>query len=334
MVASAGEEKNPARRGQAVRWGILFGVLLLAFCGTVVTVNSTLYSASGFVSSYLNALSRHDLAGALAMPGVKVPADAARDLLTQDAMGGLSSHTLVADTTAPDGRHELVMHVQFVKNIDAEITFLVKHTGPRMGIFSGWEFVRSPVGVLEATPLHDAAFTVNGAAVVSTDGANQPARFAVMTPGIYTLAHESTYLAGEKATFLASDSAAVTQAEVDIQASPKFVTEVNVQLADYLDACASQQVLKPTGCPFGQSISDRIEGLPVWSIALYPEVDIVPGDSGGTWLVPPTMAAAHLTVDVRSLFDGSVSVLDEDVPFTIEYTITLSGDGSLQLTPR
>lgn len=334
MVTRAGEDTSTATRRLALRWGILLGVLILAFGGTVLTLNSTLYSASGFVSSYLDALARHDLDGALAMPGVEAPDDALATLLVPEAMGQLTAHTLVSDDDEGNGEHSLVVDVHFADDIRAKITFAVRHTGPRMGVFSGWEFARSPLGVLEATPRHDAAFAVNGVAVTSVDGADQPTRFTVLTPGIYTLTHESKYLSAEPATFLADDSVGVTAAELDIQASSAFVDQVNLELADYLDECATQQVLLPTDCPFGQPISDRIEGLPAWSMVTYPQVTIVPSGEGGTWLVPPTQAAAHLTVEVRSLFDGSLSTFDEDVPFTVEYAITFPGDGSLLITPR
>lgn len=333
MVARAGEDSSAAVSRLAIRWGVVFGVLLLAFGGTVFALNSTLYSASGFVSSYLDALSRHDLAGALALPGVDLPPDARGDLLVPDALGPIGEYSLVSDD-AVDNSHRVVFDVQFTGSIRAEVEFLVEHTGPRLGVFSGWSFSRSPVGVLSAQPLNEADFEVNGVAVTSIDGPNQPDRFQVMTPGLYTLGHESKYLSAEEVTVLASDSATVTQAAVDIQASPAFVEQVNLELAAYLDDCATQQVLQPTDCPFGQSMSNRIEGLPQWSIAAYPEVTIVPGDDPGSWLVPPTPAAAHLTVQVRSLFDGSLSTFDEDVPFEVSYTITFPGDGSLLITPR
>ncbi len=60
----------------------------------------------------------------------------------------------------------------------------------------------------------------------------------------------------------------------------------------------------------------------------------MPGEEPGTWLVPTTPAAAHLVVQVRSLFDGSLSTFDEDVPFDVSYTISFPGDGSLLITPR
>jgi hypothetical protein len=49
------------------RWLVLVGAVLLAFLGTV-TLNLTVYSASGFVSSYLDAVARRDVRR-LRMPG-------------------------------------------------------------------------------------------------------------------------------------------------------------------------------------------------------------------------------------------------------------------------
>ena len=333
MVMRVGEDSTSAARRLAIRWGVVFGVLLLAFAGTVITLNSTLYSASGFVSSYLDALTRHDLDGALDMPGVEHPADALPDLLVPDALGEVTSYSLISDE-AVGGDHTLVFDVRFAGGLQEEVEFWVEHTGQQLGLFSGWQFSRSPIGVLQATPLHAAEFEVNGVAVTSADGPSQPSRFQVMTPGMYTLTHESKFLEAEPTTVLALTSASVTPAELDIRASDEFVAQVNEELASYLDGCATQQVLQPTDCPFGQTMSNRIEGLPVWSMVLYPQVAIEAAPEPGVWLVPPTPAAAHLTVQVRSLFDGSLSTFDEDVPFEVEYAITFPSGGGLLITPR
>src|SRR5690606_19070648 len=219
----------------------------------------TLYSASGFVSSYLDALARHDVNGALSMPGVEFSGDtthpdgAATTLLTPDALGPLDSYTLVSDDSYGTV-HILRYEVQFTDDISAEIEFSVEHTGPRMGLFSGWSFTRSPIGVLEATPRHAAQFDVNGIPVRSADGPGQPTRLQVLTPGVYTLSHSSTYLTAQDRRYLAADAQAVTPAELDIQANESFIDQVNLELAEYLDDCATQQVLQPTDCPFGQRI--------------------------------------------------------------------------------
>jgi hypothetical protein len=332
MAARAGVGSRNARNRLTATWLIIFGALLLAFAGTVVTLNSTLYSASGFVSSYLDALARHDVPGALAMPGVEHPDAAETTLLTPDALGEIDGYSLVSDDSYGTV-HVLRFEVRFEQGASAEVEFSVEHTGARLGVFSGWSFTRSPIGVLEATPLHAADFEVNGVPV-RAENPGQPTRLQVLTPGVYTLSHDSTYLVGEPTSVLAADSQQVTPAELDIQASQAFVDQVNLELAEYLDDCTTQQVLQPTDCPFGQRINDRIDSLPQWSISHYPEVTIEPGGEPGTWVVPETIAAAHLVVQVRSLFDGSVSTFDEDVPFTVSYTITFPGDGGLLITPR
>src|SRR5690554_6093913 len=122
MVTRAGEDDSTATRRLAIRWGIVFGVLVLAFAGTVVTLNATLYSAAGFASSYLDSLARNDIDSALAMPGVEHPPDALPDLLVADALGQLSSYELVSDESVGDD-HTLRFDVHFTGKIRAEIEF-------------------------------------------------------------------------------------------------------------------------------------------------------------------------------------------------------------------
>jgi hypothetical protein len=69
-------------------------------------------------------------------------------------------------------------------------------------------------------------------------------------------------------------------------------------------------------------------------MAEYPVVTIIPGEEPGTWLMPVTEAAAHLVVDVQSLFDGTVTTFDADVPFSISYVITFQADGSLYIVAQ
>ena len=48
-------------RRELITWSVVLGVILAGFGATVLALNSTLYSASGFVRTYLDALARHDL---------------------------------------------------------------------------------------------------------------------------------------------------------------------------------------------------------------------------------------------------------------------------------
>ena len=48
--------------------------------------------------------------------------------------------------------------------------------------------------------------------------------------------------------------------------------------------------------------------------------------------MPYSTGTAHLVVKVQSLFDGSISTFDADVPFTVSYSITIGAQNHLTIT--
>lgn len=333
MVAGTGEESSRPSRRLVITWSVAFGLLLLAFIATVIALNATLFSASGFAQSYLNALARRDLDAALAMPGVAPDPEASTALLQRQALASIDEVTLVSDVDEGGGLHSVTLSYTLEGGTAQTTTFHVEHTGALLGVFSAWRFSESPIGVLAVTPHNTVEFEVNGIEAVAERGVDQANPFAVMIPGAYTISHDSSFLTAKPKTIVLPNAGATEDFSLEVQASKAFVDAVQEQLASYLEGCATQEVLLPTGCPFGKSISNRIVGLPSWSIMSYPTITIVPGDTSGTWFVPEAAGSAHLTVDVKSLFDGTVSTLDENVSFTVSYLVTLPGDGSLTLTP-
>ena len=61
-----------------------------------------------------------------------------------------------------------------------------------------------------------------------------------------------------------------------------------------------------------------------------PTVAVEPDGAG--WRIPAAEAVAHIEVDIRSLFDGSVRHVSEDVPFLVTGAITVLPDGSASIT--
>ena len=118
-------------------------------------------------------------------------------------------------------------------------------------------------------------------------------------------------------------------AALDIQANQAFVDEVQRQVDEFLTECATQTVLLPTGCPFGETIDNRVISDPVWSMVEYPVMTLEPSGEVATWKVPTTAGVAHIVVDVQSLFDGSISTTDEDVEFFVAYNVTFLPDDLL-----
>ncbi|MHC5798067.1 hypothetical protein ACVXZ4_18110 [Lacisediminihabitans sp. FW035] len=314
------------------RWLVLAGALLIAFLGTVTTLNLTLYSASGFVASYLDAVARHDVDGARRMPGVTTSTNGTDELLAPTALAPLTDIHLLRDTDDGGGRHT-VLYGYTIGGSTGTSSFEVEHTGPRLGVFSSWEFVDSPQGLLSVTVQNGDGVVANGVHLPRVaDG--RAHSYRVLTPSRVVLTHTSTYLASAPVTARVDEPASVTEATVDIQANRAFVREVQKELDRFLAACTTQKVLLPTGCPMGTQITDRLQDAPAWSIVSYPIVTIVPGAKPGRWQIPETGGLAHLKVKVKSIFDGSLSTFDDDVPFTVRYLITFAGDGSPVITAQ
>lgn len=314
------------------RWLVLAGLLITAFFGTVLTLNLTLYSASGFVSSYLHALARHDVEGALAMSGVSVSGDATDQLMSPTALATLGDIHVVRDADDGGGRHT-VLYGYTLGGTAGTSSFSVEHTGARLGLFSDWRFVESPQGVLSVTPQHGRDFEANGVPLTAK-APGVAHRYRVLTPALVNLSYASTYVAAPKTRALVDEPGSVVSATVDIRANAVFVGAVQKQLNRFLASCVTQTVLLPTGCPMGKQIGDRIQNTPAWSMVSYPIVQIRPGSEPGTWQVPETGALAHLKVKVKSIFDGSLSTFDEDVPFTVRYLIAFAPDGSPVITAQ
>lgn len=321
-------------RPQLIPWAVAFGILLAAFGATVAVLNSTLYSASGFVASYLDALERHDTSAALAFPGVLGPEQAAVNLLVPDALHGPEGDRSFIEESSGDGVHTVTVEYTLASEMRTT-DFRVERTGALFGLFSSWSFESSPLASVAVTVLHDDRFRVNGIDLLGGasggDAESAPGHFLVFTPGLYTFDHASTYLAADPVPVIVGEPGSITVVQVNVLANEEFVSEVRARAVAYLDRCATQQVLQPTGCPFGRVVANRVHTTPEWSISQYPSVEIVPDTTKGMWLVPTVSATAHLTVEEQSLFDGSISTIDEDVPFSLSYTITLLPNDTIQI---
>lgn len=308
---------------------VVAAVVVAAFGGAVFVLNATLYSASGFVRSYLDTLVRHDVDGALDLVGTLAVGDASAELLTSDALGTLTDLRLVSDDTDAQGIHRVV-YAFTAGEKSGESTFSVRPQGSLFGLFSTWSFDSSPLGVLQVLPQHGTTFSVNGVPVTAAE-AGRPTPYLVFAPMSYELTEKSLYLEAAAITVTASQPGAAVIATVNLKPTVALIDQVEAEINSYLDTCTTQEVLLPTGCPFGEEISNRIVSTPQWSIARYPRVTLAPGPEPDSWLVPHTDAAAHLIVEVRSLFDGSISTFDEDVPFSSSFVVTILPDGELQI---
>jgi hypothetical protein len=210
----------------------------------------------------------------------------------------------------------------------------VVQSGTSWLFFPEWRFVRSPVATATVTVSHASSFTAGRTEVETADPAafHASADYEVLVPSLYVLSHASQYLGANSVALAATAPKSTVSAIVDVQPTTDFLAEVQTSVNGFLDDCAAQKVLYPPGCPFGQDVIDRIASDPAWSIESYPTLTILAGQD--SWIVPNAAGTAHITVDIRSLFDGTVTTLDASVPFDVTFSLTIEPDGAVQFAPR
>jgi hypothetical protein len=296
------------------------------------------------VERYIDLLADGNAAEALTVPGVTVssaeleaaglPPTASEALLRKAALAPLADAHVVSEEQDGEITHVTVKYEAL--GYDGTTTFDVERAGS-IGIAPTWRFATSPLAVMELSVRGSMTFEVNGFQVdkrqVSPDGVDAdplaPVPLLVFSPGLYSVAVDTAISSTPGAAVL-SDSP-FRSVPVDIQAEPtdEFVEVVQQKVEEFLDECATQQVLQPTACPFGYYVQDRINSLPSWSITKQPTVSVEP--DGAHWRITPAEAVAHIEVDIRSLYDGRVRTVSEDVPFIVEGRITVQPDGSASI---
>lgn len=344
-------EQVATRSPRRIRLGVdlavlaLVGVLLIAATGAAGAVlYQQFYSPAAFVVRYLDLLANGKAADALLVPGVSVDRSTLEDagidptaseaLLRQAALAPLTDVEIVSEEET-DGITAVTVSYKASGHAGTS-TFQVEQDG-WTGVAPRWRFSQSPLASVQLTLLGSDQFTVNGFTVergqVSAAGSEAdplaPLSLLVFTPGVYSVTVDTAISESSGISVLADVPLTSTEVEVQANATEEFVDIVQQRVEEFLTECTTQQVLQPTACPFGFEVQNRIANLPTWSIVEQPTVRVEP--DGASWVIPATDAVAHIEVDIRSLFDGSIQHVSEDVPFQVNGTITILEDGSASI---
>ncbi|MGZ0712266.1 hypothetical protein ACWPKO_28415 (plasmid) [Coraliomargarita sp. W4R53] len=333
---------------------LAFDLSLLAVVGIVLVgsvaaafgaVQREFYSPTAFVEQYLSMLENGQATEALSVPGVAVasaeleaaglPPTASDALLRSTVLSPLADARVTSEEQHGDVTTVTVAYS--AGGYAGTTEFQVAPNGT-LGIAPTWRFATSPLAVLSLEVGGSMAFDVNGFALdkrqVSPEGLDadptEPVNFLVFSPGLYSVSVDSA-LASTGGVAVLSDSP-FTRVPVQIQAQPttQFVEVVQERVEEFLTTCATQEVLQPTACPFGYEVEDRIASVPKWEIDTQPTITLEP--DGADWKIPAAEAAAHLHVDIQSLYDGSITSASEEIPFVVTGNIQVLPDGSVTIS--
>ncbi|WP_309067607.1 hypothetical protein [Microbacterium sp.] len=351
---AAGDHTRPARRsgltGDLVILGIVGVLLAAAIWAGFSALHRQFWGPSAFVERYIGMLAEGDAAAALAVPGVTLdstdleaaglPATSSDALLREAVLSFDISDVEITSEREIDG----VVEVRASYRIDGtpgESLFRVQRIGTE-GLVPRWGFETSPLAEIRVEVRGSMQFAVNGFEVdkrqVSPDGSaadpTDAVSLLVFSPGVYSVAVDTALAEADPVNVLAD--AALHSVRLDIQARPSeaFVDVVKEKVSAFLTDCAQQQVMQPTGCPFGMDThavgGDRVLADTIaWTIPSQPPVALVPQDA--YWAISAATGTAHFDADVVSLFDGSIYHVSEDVPFVIDGTVEVLPDGTASI---
>lgn len=291
------------------RWALVALGVIALWVGGVLALNQTLYSPGAFVESYLDALADDDVGLAASMSG------GADNVDVLPAVAPLSD--IVVTGSQWMGPTELLVQASYVLDGEAASTvFTLERSDRALGLFDQWRFAVPPTAEISAGGVGIREYTINGHAVSSS------AAHSVLTPGVYSIAAGNQWSASETLDQALTDPGETWQVELELQPTDALRDEVTQAVDEYLQECASREVLQPASCPFGTEVSDRLTGLPTWSITVLPELDFELASDGSYWRVAATAGVATVTGTIQSLFDGSLRPLNRDVPFSIYGEVT------------
>lgn len=335
--------KNPSQR-LPLQLLLIVALMLLGLgaiiVGSIFTYQK-LYSPGAFVSNYARMLSDGHTAEALQLPGVSVssqrnstpfPASISDALLRSSATASLSDIEVVSQQQQPNGTY-LVKISYLADGVAGESVFSVVQQG-WIGVVPNWSFARSPLAMLDLTVEGSLLFDVNGFELDARQLVSDPDSYVpgkklamlVFAPGAYNVSVDTNISSAPNQKLLAQEPGAAISTNLSATPTDQFKEQVKESLDSFLNDCAAQEVLQPSGCPFGYHIRNRVETPPQWTITEFPQLEL--NSAGGFWHIKSADAQARLQLQIRMIEDGSLVDVDEQVPFTVSGRVVLGPDGN------
>lgn len=296
-------------------WSIVrrFGLIALGIVAlwlvSVLTLNLTINSPSGYVSSYLSALESGNYGLAARQAGLtEVPR-------VTPLKGELTDSRIISQAVLDNG--DIVVEANFTLGGAEESTFFVlRASEPILFFFTSYQFAEPPIARLELTVVGDNRIVINSTEL-SIARLGVPPSISVLVPGVYDGSLDTEWLRSEVTRVLAVGHGSTNSLRVVLEPTPQLVDRTREAIEDFLDDCADQGVLQPVSCPFGITVTDRVVGTPEWTILDYPDVSLRLGADRVTWAVVASRGTAQVEVQVQSLFDGKIDATDDTIAFTM-----------------
>lgn len=333
----ADDEERTARRPRTGPAAVLWGLVLVAAVALggvgIWAVRAEVYSAESAAEGYRDALASGNGGEALGLLSETATEDLAERFEQTDPptdAGLLSGEALeqsteqLSDLTLEeDGAPALRFGYEGEQH---SVNVPVDSGDTLWLIFDRWEITEEiisefEVEVPQAGPAGVEQITVNGQPV---DLENGSVRLAAFLPTAAHIEAGSPWVSGTVDHLVVDDSDATVQ--LDVEPSEQAEEQIREQIRSYLDSCAEQQVLMPSGCPMGAETPDQVDPETIeWTMPEVSELSVSFGEDG--WQVEGTDSlTAELDFEAIDHFDGSSLEEHYEAEFSLEVEVEPVGD--------
>lgn len=290
----------------ALRWTLAaVAVLVLAVAGVIIA-NRTLFSPSHEVKLLQRYLADGEGAKALGLMKAQVPegdAVALNGEVLKRTQSGITDFSVdKPQEVQRDSELRTVTAHYKATGVEQQSTYTLRHAGKSWLFFDQWEFEPStlPSVKIKANTVNEVA--VNEQKIPLVAGVSSlPVFYPSVLDASFSTKNFSADTRGVVVTKPAKDPVEIS---LKTQPTKAFVAAINTQVKKYLDGCASQQVLMPSGCPFAYNTSARVDSSTIkWNINNYPTIDV--SYYNGAWVLSPLKTTATLTLTEQDLRTGA-----------------------------
>ncbi|MER3390472.1 MAG: hypothetical protein RJQ01_10605 [Microcella sp.] len=303
-------------------WGGAAAALAGLGAGVLAILISTATTPEAHAERYLQALAADDLVTASRLAGLPEG--------TPTPLGDAGEPSVLAvlgRIDRGDGRVAIIAEYGGLADA-ATVILTLAPAEPLLGVIPQWSFETPPVRSLEVGVDQHDEFVVNDVRLASA-AAGETARLTGFVPARLDIGVADPFVDAAPRSLRLTASAprlVVLEAEPTARLERGVLQEVTA----FLLGCVEQEVLQPTGCPFGRSIDDRVLGLPEWQLVREPVITLSASSTPGTWEMR-ALAEVGLRVTVQRLFDGRISDVDTTLTATVTGEVVMR-DGTPRLT--
>lgn len=297
----------------------IIGVImsLVVAVGALYATNKWVYGPDGKVREYFRALQDGNGSYALGLLGAKVP-DGDAALMDGDtlhrAASSLSDVRVEVVEKSADGMRTTVRASYSLEGRGEHTDFRLHRAGTHWGIFDRWDIDGGELPTLKVSASGVEAATVNNRKVAVASG---EASFPVFYPAAYTVAYDSTVYTAQKRTESVLDAGGSPHVDIVLEPSEKALESVQSQVRSYVDGCAAQNTLYPTGCPFEYAFAGRVDGAVNWSVVRYPQPQVT-AESDKVWKMAPAEGSVRISFEQLDLYTGTHQEVTKEIPFTLK----------------